>query len=214
MITFPKRFLAALTLATLLASPAFAGDTPPATQPHKNRELAKLPVPLQSSAHMQNSPQDQLDLEWSHSRLENGHYVAYVRLVWGDLDNLIKHGGKQYYSNWSGSLTVSNATASVDKKIQFDDSLKHEKAVAKHPSAQSDKRPRNPKAAVPHEGSGRDELLVTSGPVISWEAGVVGALDGLVIKITSPTPTITATIKAGKFSQTANISLVSAVTNK
>ena len=53
--------------------------------------------------------------------------------------------------------------------------------------------------AVPHAGSGRDEVEIAAGPEVEWKAGVVGVLDGLRIKITSPTGTIKGTLVAEKF---------------
>jgi len=46
-------------------------------------------------------------------------------------------------------------------------------------------------------GSGRDEVEIAPARRWEWKAGVVGALDGLRIKITSPVPTIQATLTAG-----------------
>jgi hypothetical protein len=54
-------------------------------------------------------------------------------------------------------------------------------------------------ASQPGLGSGRDELVQSSGTQIVWKAGVVGGLDGLLIRITTDTPTAEGTIKAGNF---------------
>ena len=187
--------LAALAL-TCLPDPTADAKAPASTQKAKAkpRELGgKMPLPVDQTIDRENSPSDKLVVEVTHSASESGHYVAYVKIVWGDLDNLIKGTGKQYYSNWDGSLALTGATGAIDEKIQFDDKTGKHKSIAVNPKKAA-------KAAEgPHEGSGRDEVLDASGPKVDWKAGVVGVLDGLRIKITSDSPNISATLTAGKF---------------
>ena len=184
-----------------------------------------MPAPIDQTVKKENSPQDKLRIDITHSYLKEGKHVALVRVVWGDLENLIKGGGKEHYSNWDGKLTIDNGTGLVVHKIAFDDgkglvakplakragttskpahkdAVKRESPVFK-PALPADKpaaakhgdRPHN----QPGPGSGRDELEQSAGKEIVWEAGVVGALDGLMIKITSDSADITGTIVAGKF---------------
>ncbi len=144
-----------------------------------------MPLPVAQTFDRENKPSDKQHVEVTASALEGAQYVAYVHVVWGDLDNVIKKDGSQYYSDWDGSLTLTEGTGIIDKKIQFED--KTGKAAASKP------------AKLPGPGSGRDEVVEKSGPVVDWKSGVVGALDGLRIKITSPDATIHATLVAGKF---------------
>jgi hypothetical protein len=147
----------------------------------------KLGAPLALKVEKQNSPQDMLLVEATEPQLVNGSYVVELKVVWGDLNNQIKGVGKKYYSKWDGSLDLTTGTGEIDKKIQFDDKGGH--ALVPH----------NPAKAGPHEGSGRDFVVDRAGSHITWEAGVVGALDGLRIKITSSTPVVQGTLKAGNF---------------
>lgn len=186
----------------------------------------RMPAPIDQTITRQNSPQDKLRIDVTHSYLKEGKHVALVRVVWGDLDNLIKGGGREYYSNWDGKVTLDNGTGLVIHKIAFDDreglvrrpALKDGGAATKpardgakggspifKPTAE--KPIFKPEAKVadkaagrgePRDGSGRDELDQREGKEIVWQAGVVGALDGLMIKITSDTADITGTIVAGK----------------
>jgi hypothetical protein len=199
--------LAALTFA---APPASAADPAPAAprKPHvKERELGgKMPLPVDQRLERENKPSDKLIVEVTHSAPESTHYIAYVKIVWGDLDNLLKGISKQYYSNWDGALILTDATGAIDEKIQFDDKTGQHKSIAvTRSAARNTARPartvddKNRRVAGPHEGSGRDQVEDPSGPRIDWKAGVVGALDGLRIKITSDSPTIHATLTAGKF---------------
>lgn len=184
----------------------------PTSKPHE--PFGKIPAPIAQTIKQQNSPQDMLQVDITHSQVISGKNVAYIRVVWGDLDDLIKHGGKQYYSDWDGQLAIDNASGEVIHKIAFDDGRRE---ATTRPAATS--RPANhagKKAAAeaieklkaakaqhfafgPGTGSGRDELTTPSGPKITWQAGVVGAYDGLLIKITSDNANISATLVAGKF---------------
>jgi hypothetical protein len=141
----------------------------------------------------ENSSADKLRIEITNSRVnKDGKNVALVRIIWGDLDNTIKGGGQQYYSDWTGSLKLDSGSAKVVHKIQFDDGSKATSRPArKHPASQ----PADQKGA----GLGRDQLLQSEGQQITWKAGVVGGIDGLLIKVTADTSSVSGTIVAGKF---------------
>ncbi len=201
--------LAAVTTlagAGLTALPAAAAGktttTAPKATPPKPKDLGgPMPLPVDQRIERQNKPSDKLLVEVTKSAAEGTHYVAYVKVAWGDLDNLIKGTGSQYYSDWDGSLTVSGGTAAIDEKIQFDDGSKEKKPAkenAKEGAKATTKATAKP-AAGPGPGSGRDQVEIAAGPKVEWKAGVVGVLDGLRLKITSPTPAINATLVAGKF---------------
>jgi hypothetical protein len=158
-----------------------------------------LPGPLALKIEKQNKPEDKLLFEATYATPVGSGYVVELKIVWGDLDNKIKGVGKQYYSKWDGSLDLVTGVGEVDKKIQFDDKG-GERFLAHHPGASTQSA-----ATEPHEGSGRDLLVDKAGAHIEWKAGVVGALDGLRIKITSATPTVKGTLKAGNFEIPLNI---------
>jgi hypothetical protein len=210
----------AWSLPASAANPSITSPKPAAKAAKPANATAKpkdwggaMPLPVDQRIEKQNSPQDKLVVEVTKSVKVGNDYVAYVKIVWGDLDNQIKGTGKQYYSNWDGSLDITDGTGTVDEKIQFDDGSKKNPAAAPavttktkpaktaaKPAVKADKTP-----AGPHTGSGRDELEVRTGTEIEWKAGVVGVLDGLRIKITSPTPDIQASLTAGKFVIPINI---------
>ena len=153
-----------------------------------NHEIGgKLAYPLAQTITKANSPQDKLLVEISYAVPQANGYVAELKIVWGDLDNLIKKCGKQYYSNWDGSVDITSGTGLVIHKIQFDDQSNHKLT------------PPGKTPAGPGPGSGRDQLLTSEGTKIEWKAGVVGALDGLAIRITNASSLMTGTIKAGNF---------------
>ncbi len=157
----------------------------------------------------QNSASDKLQIEISKTHQRQGKYNTLVRIRWGDLDNVIKGYGKQYYSDWDGQLVVkSGGEATVVRKISFDDGTAASRpaGAASRPAGlrgllrrRHQQSASEPAASQPGPGSGRDELLQSSGAKIVWKAGVVGAFDGLLIRITGDSPTVEGTIKAGKF---------------
>lgn len=192
----------------------------PATRPHAKAAQSQpttykahfghLPLPVDQTIEKENSAQDKLQVDVTHSAIEAGKHVAYVRVVWGDLNNLIKHGGKQYYSDWDGSVTLDKATGEVVHRIAFDEyghaTTRPAHRIHDGATSRPAHSPRHSASTEPGPGSGRDELITASGAKIEWKAGVVGALDGLTIKITSDSPTITGTIKAGNFTVPLNVS--------
>lgn len=202
----------AMVASLAFTSSIFAAALPvvkPAAKPAVSKPATpefggKMPLPVDQRIERQNSPADKLVVEVTHSVKEGTVYVAYVKIVWGDLNNVIKGVGSQYYSNWDGGLKLAGgARGIIDEKIQFDDKVGVHKSV---PVAPAVKRPlvitgKNGTNTVagPHVGSGRDEVEIAAGPLVEWKAGVVGALDELRIKITSPTPIVNGTLTAGKF---------------
>jgi hypothetical protein len=180
-----------------------------ASRPH-HEVFGLLPGVIDQTITRQNSAADKLRIDITHSHVnKEGKNVAFVRLVWGDLDNIIKGGGPQYYSDWDGSLSLTGAaTGQVLHQIAFDDAGKVTTHPAgaeikmpawrlRHASSQPSSRPRRHRG--PGQGSGADELVQSQGHQIVWKAGVVGALDGLLIRIASDSPTMSGNIVAGKF---------------
>ena len=105
----------------------------------------------------------------TYSIKENGDkksdraYAAYIFLNWGDLHKKIPTCSSDYYSNWDGHVKVREAGyASVVQEFAFDDQANR----------------------VPREGTGVDMLIKdsTSSQVV-WKSAVVGATDGLLIKL-------------------------------
>lgn len=200
-----------------------------ATAPAPRDIAHTLPGGIAQRIEHQNSPQDKLIIDISPMvKGADGKYTGYVRIVWGDLDNLIQKIGKEYYSNWDGSCEFADAIGIVDRKIRFDDGQRGYVAgehKATRVAINADKFKNNPELHLkalllrysttqpttkpakgePHEGSGRDKLICDHGDKIEWQAGVVGALDGLTIKVETTQPTATATIKAGKFTETVTL---------
>jgi hypothetical protein len=124
----------------------------------------------------QKSEADILEVQTSHSLPVGAGFRAYVKVRWGDLDDKIKGGGKEYYSNWDGKLTIKEGTTKVTKKLAFDDG----------------------KGAEPKVGSGADKLDDAGGDTtVSWRAAVVGWTDGLIIQLDLPHPAGEGTVEAG-----------------
>ncbi len=176
------------------------GASLPSSRPHHE---GRMPLAVDQTITRENSSSDKLRIELTHSHVnKDGKNVAFVRIVWGDLDNVIVGGGRQYYSDWDGSLALTSATGEVVRKIAFDDGT-----ATSRPAAAGTERPRwrrhNASQPAHHggpgSGSGQDEMIQSQGSQITWKAGVVGALDGLLIKVTSDSASISGTIVAGKF---------------
>jgi len=186
-------------------APKVTATKPAAPKPAAKDQAAILP-PVDQRIERQNSPADKLVVEVTHSAKAEVGYVAYIKIRWGDLDNVIKGTGSQYYANWDGGLKLAGgARAIIENKIQFEDKGKPAAASAKNNGKNG-----TGTVAGPHVGSGRDEVEIAAGPLIEWKSGVVGILDGLRIKITSPIATISGTLIAGKFTIPINITLAPA----
>ena len=106
-------------------------------------------------------------------------YVSFIHLQWGDLDKKIGRGegGKKSYSDWAGKVVARGALVERVTGIAFDDK----------------------KGKTAKEGSGADQILSEKQQQVTWASGVVGATDGLVIRLISPKATISGEITAGKF---------------
>jgi hypothetical protein len=109
----------------------------------------------------ENSPKDKLCVEITDATLENGKYISYVRVIWGDLDDLVK--GERWYSPWPGYVDLGDATGEVIKTYHFN-------------------------TGEPKVGTGHDKLVSKSGNKIEWIAAVTGCYDGVLIKVTSDKP--------------------------
>ena len=112
--------LGCLAIAALLLLPAAgqtrnkaerrSADKHATSQPHES--FGRMPAAIDRTVKRQNSPQDMLQVDITHSAASGGKSVSYVRAVWGDLDNQIK-GGRQYYSDWDGNLVIDNGAGFV-----------------------------------------------------------------------------------------------------
>lgn len=135
----------------------------------------------------QRSPQDRLWVKTTHSLPSGaGGYAAFVLLRWGDLDDALGKGdgGKERYSNWDGGLAVEPGSARVVEELAFDDA----------------------KGREPGVGRGADKLLRQGDArVVSWKAGVVGATDGLLIRLELAQPSGKVQLKTGGFDLTFDI---------
>ena len=177
--------MVALLAVGLLALPAVGDQKATKERSSAVRQPAepfgRIPLPVAQTITKENSIADMLRIDVTDAVLENDQYVSYVRIVWGDLDDVIRDGGPQYYSNWDGQLRLASGKAQIAGKICFDDGG------------------RDGRTPQPKEGSGADQVLEDNGSEIVWKAGVVGHYDGLLIKIVSDSANTSATIKAGKF---------------
>ncbi|MCG2681271.1 MAG: hypothetical protein L6455_15080 [Kiritimatiellae bacterium] len=106
-------------------------------------------------------------------------YVAYIYLNWGDLDDLIPHCSSNFYQNWDGQVKIQQAGyCSVVQEFAFDNAGNRE----------------------PKVGSGVDKLLKDeTSSQVRWLSGIVGATDGLLVKIAMQKPEARGEIKAGTF---------------
>jgi hypothetical protein len=128
----------------------------------------------------EHSPEDLIEVRTTATiPVEGGRHRAFVRIEWGDLDNRIAGGGKQYYSDWAGSFRSPESQARVVRKIAFDDA----------------------KGKEPKTGGGADRLddAGTAGEV-RWRAATVGWTDGLLIQVDLPGPSGHGRVEAGGFS--------------
>jgi hypothetical protein len=197
--------LMALSVPTAAAPPPAKSPTAPHRAPTTHQAAfhpEPLPLPADQTIEKQNSDFDLLRVETTFTVAQNGKYVAYVRMIWGDPDHkqIVNKTGKKWYSNWDGELNLTGATGTVDKKYHFNDGLGDKVVAPKPGKAGTMTKPSGNKAGEgPGPGSGRDELENISGAKIVWKAGVTGMYDGLRMKLTSDSPTFTATVKAGNF---------------
>lgn len=132
---------------------------------------------------------------------EDGHgYVAYLRLEWGDLDKQIPNISPVHYSNWDGSVKLQQGGKGlVVKEFAFDDRDGTTGGVDGHDGLgrNSGRRPGGPDE--PGAGSGRDALIRDDGSIVAWKSGVVGATDGLMIRLELKHAATRGVIQAGNF---------------
>ncbi|HEX5791372.1 MAG TPA: hypothetical protein VFY13_09455 [Luteolibacter sp.] len=132
---------------------------------------------------------------------EDGHgYVAYLRLEWGDLDKQIPNISPVYYSNWDGSVKLQQGgKGSVVKEFAFDDRDGTTGGVDGHDGLGRDSGRRPGGSGQPGAGSGRDALIRDDGSIVAWKSGVVGATDGLMIRLELKQAATRGVIQAGNF---------------
>ena len=122
-----------------------------------------------------NSEQDLLRVYVSYARRQDdGTYVVKVLALWGDLDKVIDKCSPEHYANWDGSLSADGGTVALARKVRFED--RHGKE--------------------PGEGSGADKITEETDTQVAWVSGVVGAVDGLVFKVTFESLDSSATLTA------------------
>lgn len=225
--------------------------------------LSRLSLITETKFVRKNSDQDILSGFITHAVKLEDKYVAYVFLVWGDLDKVIPRCAAEFYSNWDGYVKVDGADLRTVREFAFDDGTPcgpdaaeklraikalieerkaairaaRDKAAEKakieagnaRARAQNIKNTQKRKEALaaieqkyreaitridarcrealertetvgePREGSGRDKLDESDDPaVVKWRAGVVGATDGLLIRIDLDRPEASGEIKAGQ----------------
>lgn len=164
--------LAFVMIGTGLAIAQKATDPSP-VPPHDGR----LIDPAAQTVEKANSNKDLLRVHIGYARPVNGKLVCLVVAHWGDLDRLIEHCGKEWYSKWDGAISVSGGTVELVRKLAFDD------------------RP----GLDPKPGTGIDKITGQSPTSITWQSAVVGATDGLVFRITFDNAQSSAILKAGNF---------------
>jgi hypothetical protein len=130
----------------------------------------------------QNSPQDKLVVQVTAATQVGDKWVSKLLVIWGDLDELTKGSGKQYYSPWPGYVDLGSATGKVIGKYHFN------------------------QGGEPRVGTGIDKVITASGSKIEWKAAVVGCYDGLLIEITSDTPETPIKVSAGSHSFEGQVS--------
>jgi hypothetical protein len=128
-------------------------------------------------------------------------YVAYIYVSWGDLDNKIPDISPDYYSNWDGYVKVQQAgKASVVKEFAFDDHNHRDGGVGRRDGIGRDSSRRTGDRSEPGQGVGTDMIIKdTESSMVAWKSGIVGATDGLLIKLELKKPEARGTIKAGNF---------------
>ncbi len=201
--------LKGIAVAGILMAASFATAQAATSKLSATEGRAKLMKQLKATQadtfEFKNSDQDMVKGFTTSSKPAGDKYVAYVFLDWGDLNNLIQKGGKDKYSNWDGYVKVTGGTAEVVRKFAFDDGTSHKLNVPEGGKT-AGKAATAKKSSGPGAGSGQDELISSGDPsTVAWKAGVVGATDGLLIKLTLTSPQATGEIKAGKFTHALTV---------
>ena len=131
----------------------------------------------------------------------DGHYTAYLHIRWGDLNNYILHNGSVHYSNWDGNLKLQQGgNATVVKEYAFDDRDGTTGGVDETDGLGRDSGKKPATNNQPGEGSGRDAIIRDDSPIVAWKSGVVGATDGLLLKLDLRQAETRGTLQLGKFS--------------
>jgi hypothetical protein len=129
-----------------------------------------------------------------------GHYMAYLHIRWGDLDQFIPQNGSVHYSNWDGSVKLEQGgVAKVVKEFAFDDRDGTTGGVDEPGGLGKDSGKKNAKHGEVGKGSGRDAITHDSSPIVAWKSGVVGATDGLLLQLDLRHVDTRGTLKLGKF---------------
>jgi hypothetical protein len=130
----------------------------------------------------------------------NGHYIAYLHIRWGDLDQFIPQIGSVHYSNWDGSVKLEQGgVAKVVKEFAFDDRDGTTGGVDEPGGLGKDSGKKNAKPGEVGKGSGRDAITHDSSPIVAWKSGVVGATDGLLLQLDLRHVETRGTLKLGNF---------------
>lgn len=137
----------------------------------------------------------------SPSKDDEKGYTAYILVRWGDLDNKIPDISPDYYSNWDGYVKVQQGgKASVVKEFAFDDHNDRTGGVGGRDGLGRDSGKRPGSRDEPGEGSGTDMIIKDTEPsMVAWKSGIVGATDGLLIKLELKKPEAKGSIRAGNF---------------
>jgi hypothetical protein len=171
----------------------------------KRSELkAKIEGTTATEFEKKNSDKDLLRGKITHAMPakdgESG-YTAFIMLRWGDLDNQIPNIKSEYYTNWDGYVKLQQGgKAEVVKEFAFDDRNQRTGGVDKGDGLGRDSGKRQGDRNTVGEGSGHDEIIKDSDiSMVAWKSGIVGATDGLLIKLTLKKAETKGTIKAGNF---------------
>lgn len=140
-------------------------------------------------------------ITYSMPSKEGDGFTAFVFIRWGDLDNQIPDIKSEHYSNWDGYVKVQEGgKASVVKEFAFDDRNGTTGGVERRDGIGRDSGRRPGEPGEPGAGSGQDKLIRDSGgSMVAWKSGVVGATDGLLIRLDLKKAETRGSIKAGNF---------------
>mgnify|MGYP006911567221 CR=1 FL=1 len=197
-----------ITALMILGSPVLGEDKPAETSDasarkiSESRDISKI---KSMSFEKINSDKDLLRgfVTYSRPSKDDGrNYEALICLRWGDLDNLIPKIKSDFYSNWDGYVKVhGGGRAYVIKEFAFDDGDPAGGETGKGGLGEdSSKNIPDRESKEPGLGSGRDELIKDqTSSMVAWKSGVVGATDGILIKVELQKPEAKGEIKAGNF---------------
>jgi len=171
-----KCFISMIAIGLFLACPVLADTSGDARGRRGDGERLKRHVA--QSFEEKNSAEDLLRVHVTYARPnDDGTYSAVVVAHWGDLDNLIRGGGADYYSNWNGSMVLKKGTVEKVHKFFFDDQW-----------------------GEPKPGTGADKITKQTDHLVRWKSAVVGATDGLIFRLKFTTLNTVATLHCGDYS--------------